>query len=60
MAAKQKKEKVQINPFSELSFISIILLKAYYEKKNNQVSELFINAGIFYTQDEKVRSKKIN
>ena len=40
-------------------FISIILLKAYYEKKNNQVSELFINAGIFYTQDEKDKSKKI-
>ena len=40
-------------------FISIILLQAYHEKKNNQVSELFINAGIFYTQDEKDRSKKI-
>ena len=40
-------------------FISIILLKAYYEKKNNQVSELFINAGIFYTQDQKDKSKKI-
>ena len=40
-------------------FISIILSKAYYEKKNNQVSELFINAGIFYTQDEKDKSKKI-
>ena len=40
-------------------FVSIILLKAYYEKKNNQVSELFINAGIFYTQDETNKSKKI-
>jgi len=40
-------------------FISITLLQVYYEKKNNQVSELFINAGIFYTQDEKDRSKKI-
>ena len=40
-------------------FISIILFKAYYEKKNNQISELFINAGIFYTQDEKDKSKKI-
>ena len=38
---------------------SIIFLQAYYEKKNNQVSELFINAGILYTQDEKDGAKKI-
>ena len=42
-----------------ISSISIILLQAYYEKKNNQVSELLINAGILYTQDEKDRAKKI-
>ena len=42
-----------------ISLILITLLQAYHEKKNNQVSELFINAGIFYTQDEKDRSKKI-
>ena len=29
------------------------------KKKNNQVSELFINAGILYTQDEKDGAKKI-
>ena len=40
-------------------FISITLLQVYYEKKNNQVSELFINAGIFYAHDEKDKSKKI-
>ena len=37
-----------------ISSISIILLQAYYEKKNNQVSELLINAGIFYTQYEDI------
>ena len=42
-----------------ISSISIILLQTYYEKKNNQVSELLINAGILYTQDEKDRAKKI-
>lgn len=29
MAAKQKKEKVQINPFSELAFVSIVILIYY-------------------------------
>ena len=57
---KENKIKTQLFFLAILiSLISIILLQAYYEKKNEQVSELFINAGIFYTQDEKDRSKKI-
>ncbi len=57
---KENKIKTQLFFLSILiSLISIVLLQAYYEKKNNQISELFINAGIFYTQDEKDRSKKI-
>ena len=57
---KENKIKTQLFFLAILiSLILIILLQAYYEKKNNQVSELFINAGIFYTQDEKDRSKKI-
>jgi len=49
MAAKQKKEKVQINPFSELAFISIILLIYYvarffladkYSIKNGNMSKI--------------------
>ena len=57
---KENKIKTQLFFLTILiSLILIILLQAYYEKKNNQISELFINAGIFYTQDEKDRSKKI-
>ena len=57
---KENKIKTQLFFLAILiSLISIILLQAYYKKKNDQVSELFINAGIFYTQDEKDRSKKI-
>ena len=57
---KENKIKTQLFFIGNFNFfISIILLQAYYEKKNNQISELFINAGIFYTQDEKDRSKKI-
>ena len=57
---KENKIKTQLFFLAILiALISIILLQAYYEKKNEQVSELFINAGIFYTQDEKDRSKKI-
>ena len=57
---KENKIKTQLFFLAILiSLISITLLQAYHEKKNNQVSELFINAGIFYTQDEKDRSKKI-
>ena len=57
---KENKIKTQLFFLTILiSLILIILLQAYYEKKNNQISELFINAGILYTQDEKDRSKKI-
>ena len=57
---KENKIKTQLFFLAILiSLILITLLQAYHEKKNNQVSELFINAGIFYTQDEKDRSKKI-
>ena len=57
---KENKIKTQLFFLTILiSLILIILLQAYYEKKNNRISELFINAGIFYTQDEKDRSKKI-
>ena len=57
---KENKIKTQLFFLTILiSLILIILLQAYYEKKNNHISELFINAGIFYTQDEKDRSKKI-
>lgn len=57
---KENKIKTQLFFLAILiSLILIILLQAYYEKKNNQISELFIKAGIFYTQDEKDRSKKI-
>ena len=57
---KENKIKTQLFFLTILiSLILIILLQAYYEKKNNQISELFINAGIFFTKDEKDRSKKI-
>ena len=57
---KQNKIKTQLFFLTILILlISIIFLQAYYEKKNNQVSELFINAGILYTQDEKDGAKKI-
>ena len=39
--------------------MTINIANSQAKKKNNQVSELFVNAGIFYTQDEKDRSKKI-
>ena len=57
---KQNKIKTQLFFLTILILLtSIIFLQAYYEKKNNQVSELFINAGILYTQDEKDGAKKI-
>ena len=57
---KKNKIKTQLFFLTILILLtSIIFLQAYYEKKNNQVSELFINAGILYTQDEKDGAKKI-
>ncbi len=57
---KENKIKIQIFLIAILiSLISIALLQAYNEKKNNQISEQFINAGILFTRDEKEKSKKI-
>ena len=57
---KENKIKIQIFLIVILiSLISIALLQAYNEKKNNQISEQFINAGILFTRDEKEKSKKI-
>ena len=42
-----------------LSLISIVFFQIYKDKKNNQISEQFIKAGIFYTENNKERSKKI-
>ena len=57
---KENKIKIQIFLIAILiSLISIVLLQAYNEKKNNQISEQFINAGILFTRDEKEKSKKI-
>ena len=42
-----------------LSLISIVFFQIYKDKKNNQISEQFIKAGIFYNENNKERSKKI-
>ena len=56
----ENKLKIQILLIGILIlFIVIIFLQVYSEKKNNQISELFIQAGILYTKDDKDRSKKI-
>ena len=39
--------------------VSIILVEAFNKKKNIQISEEFIKAGILYTGDEISKSKKI-
>ena len=56
----ENKLKIQILLIGILIlFIVIIFLQVYNEKKNNQISEQFIQAGILYTKDDKDRSKKI-
>ena len=57
---KQNKLKIYILLIGILIiFISIIFLQVYNEKKNEQISEQFIKAGIYYTKNDKDRSKKI-
>ena len=57
---KQNKIKIYILLIGILIiFILIIFLQISNEKKNNLISEQFIKAGIFYTKNDKDRSKKI-
>ena len=57
---KQNKLKIYILLIGILIiFISFVFLQISNEKKNNLISEQFIKAGIFYTKNDKDRSKKI-
>ena len=56
----ENKLKIQILLIGILIlFIVIIFLQVYNEKKNDQISEQFVRAGIYYTKNDKDRSKKI-
>ena len=57
---KENKIKVQIILISIIIIIFLItFLEINKEKKNNLISEQYINAGIFYTKNEKDKAKKI-
>ena len=57
---KENKIKVQIILISTILIIFLItFLEINKEKKNNLISEQYINAGIFYTKNEKDKAKKI-
>ncbi len=57
-----KKNKLKIRIFflgNLVLLISIIFLQIHNEKKNNQISEQYILAGILYTGNEQDKSKKL-
>ena len=57
---KENKIKVQIILISTILIIFLItFLEINKEKKNNLISEQYINAGIFYTKNEKDKAKEI-
>ena len=57
---KENKIKVQIILISIIIIIFLItFLEINKEKKNNLISEQYINAGIFYTKNEKDKAKEI-
>ena len=57
---KENKIKVQIILISIIIIIFLItFLEINKEKKNNSISEQYINAGIFYTKNEKDKAKEI-
>ena len=57
---KENKIKVQIILIGTILIIFLItFLEIKKEKKNNLISEQYINAGIFYTKNEKDKAKKI-
>ena len=57
---KENKIKVQIILISIIIIIFLItFLEINNEKKNNSISEQYINAGIFYTKNEKDKAKEI-
>lgn len=57
---KENKIKVQIILIGTILIIFLItFLEINKEKKNNLISEQYINAGIFYTKNEKDKAKEI-
>ena len=57
---KENKIKVQIILIGTILIIFLItFLEINKEKKNNSISEQYINAGIFYTKNEKDKAKEI-
>ena len=57
---KENKIKVQIILISIIIIIFLItFLEINKEKKNNLISEQYINAGIFYAKNEKDKAKEI-
>ena len=57
---KENKIKVQIILIGTILIIFLItFLEIKKEKKNNLISEQYINAGIFYTKNEKDKAKEI-
>ena len=57
---KENKIKVQIILIGTIIIIFLItFLEINKEKKNNLISEQYINAGIFYTKNEKDKAKEI-